>query len=48
VHVAENHRREIPESILAAAQGQSDPIAGSSEARWRPRAVQAIEFFRQR
>jgi hypothetical protein len=25
VHVAENHRREIPESILAAAQGEIDP-----------------------
>ncbi len=25
VHVAENHRREIPESILDAASGESDP-----------------------
>ena len=25
VHVAENHRREIPESVLEAGQGESDP-----------------------
>ena len=25
VHVAENHRREIPASILAAAHGEVDP-----------------------
>jgi integrase len=25
VHVAENHRRETPESILAAAAGEQDP-----------------------
>ena len=25
VHVAENHRREIPESIVAAGQGELDP-----------------------
>ena len=25
VHVAENHRREIPEVVLAAGAGESDP-----------------------
>jgi hypothetical protein len=25
VHVAENHRREIPPEILAAGSGESDP-----------------------
>ena len=25
VHIAENHRREIPPSILAAAQTETDP-----------------------
>jgi len=25
VHVAENHRREIPEDIVAAGHGESDP-----------------------
>jgi hypothetical protein len=25
VHVAENHRREIPEAVLAAGAGESDP-----------------------
>ena len=25
VHVAENHRRDLPESIAAAGQGESDP-----------------------
>src|SRR5215471_3957778 len=25
VHVAENHRRELPEAIVAAGQGESDP-----------------------
>jgi len=27
VHVADNHRREIPEGILAAGTGESDPDA---------------------
>jgi hypothetical protein len=25
VHVAENHRREVPEPIVAAGHGESDP-----------------------
>ena len=25
VHVADNHRRDIPEDILAAATGETDP-----------------------
>jgi len=25
VHMAENHRREIPEPVLAAAAGETDP-----------------------
>jgi hypothetical protein len=27
VHVADNHRREIPEGILAAGAGETDPDA---------------------
>ncbi len=27
VHVADNHRREIPERILAAGAGETDPDA---------------------
>ena len=42
VHVAENHRREIPKAVVAAAATELDPAAGSPRCSLRVAASRSV------